>query len=222
MKFTAIILPSIIVSAMAFTPSSVTNVAQSSTELNARPKLAKKKAAVAKGTTDKQAPISFPKPNLPSFQLPWDKPEPVEPVKAGRKIRKKFGSVSNKGKSPALAQRVFDMDLYAPVSDQNDYGARNKKNLKTGQLSKKSYVPDGMSKAQYEKIRAKDTKSKRDNYQKNVATAGKFSYFYDFYKNRGTDLKDTWRDVTNGHTMAKTKYDWQGDDDMGGFGSTGR
>merc|ERR1740124_313373 len=36
-----IILPSIIVSAMAFTPSSVTNVAQSSTELNARPKLAK-------------------------------------------------------------------------------------------------------------------------------------------------------------------------------------
>jgi len=157
MKLTAIILPSVIVSAMAFTPSPVTDVARSSTEINARPKLAKNKAAVAKGTTDKQAPISFPKPNLPSFQLPWDKPEPVEPVKAGRKIRKKFGSVSNKGKSPALAQRVFDMDLYAPVSDQNDYGARNKKNLKTGQLSKKSYVPDGMSKAQL--------KDSRERYQ---------------------------------------------------------
>ena len=24
---------------------------------------------------------------------------------------------------------VFDMDLFAPVADQNDYGARNKKNV---------------------------------------------------------------------------------------------
>lgn len=225
MKLTAIILPSIIVSAAAFVPSSVTNVARSNTELSARPKLANKKTAVAKGATDKKSPISFPKPDLPdlpSFQLPWDKPAPVEPVKAVKKGRKKVGAVASRGKSPALVQRVFDMDLYAPVADQNDYGARNKKNLKTGQLSKKSYVPAGMTKAQYEKIRAKDTKKKRDNYQKNVDTAGKFSYFYDFYKNRGTDLKDSWRSVTNSHTMAKTKYDWQGDDDMSGFGSTGR
>lgn len=220
MKLLTVTLPAIIASAAAFTPSCLNDKALRSTELNARPKLAKKKVAVGKATNDKAAPISFPKPNLPSFSLPWDKPEP-EPTKIGKKSRAKVGGKKVGGKSPALVQRVFDMDLYAPVADQNDYGARNKKKLIKGQLSKKSYVPAGMTKAQYEKIRAKDVKKKKDNYDKNVATAGKFSYFYDFYKNRGTDLKDNWRGVTNSHTMAKTKYDWQGDDDMGGFGSTG-
>ena len=77
--------------------------------------------------------------------------------------------------------------------------------------------------AQHEKVRAEGTKKKKDNYDKNVAKAGKFSDFYSFYVKRGTDLKDDWRSVMNSHTIAKTKNDWQGDDDIGGFGSsTGR
>merc|ERR1740136_522709 len=94
------------------------------------------------------------------------------------------------------------MDLYAPVANQNDYGARRKKDLKTGSLSKNSYVPAGLTKAQYEKIRNKDTKKKSDNYERNVAKAGKFSDFYAFYKNRGTDLKDT-RALLDGRVRAR-------------------
>ena len=211
MKSTSITLVACIASASAFAPSSVNNIALHSTELNARPKLAKKSTA---GAEKSQPAVSFQK---PSFQLPWDKPEPVTATK-GKPVKKGRGKLADKGGNTRLAQRVFDMDLYAPVADQNDYGARRKKDLKTGSLSKNSYVPAGLTKAQYEKIRNKDTKKKSDNYERNVAKAGKFSDFYAFYKNRGTDLKDTWRDVTNSHTMAKTKYDWQGDDDKAGGG----
>jgi len=217
-----IYLAATIASASAFAPSPLNNAAVHITELNARPKLANKKAAVSKASSDKKAAISFPKPNLPSFQLPWDKPEAVTPVKAV-KGKKGKAKVADKKGGKTVSARIFEMDLWAPVADSNDYGARRKKNLvANGQLSKKSYVPAGMTKAQYEKVRAKGAKTKKDNYDRNVAKAGKFSDFYAFYKNRGTDTKDSWRDVTNSHTMAKTKYDWQGDDDMGGFGSTGR
>jgi len=108
-------------------------------------------------------------------------------------------------------QTVFDMDLFAPVADQNDYGARSKKNLATGKLGSSSYVPAGLTKAQYEGVRAGDDQKKKSNYQKNVAKAGKFLDYTEFYIKRGTDTSDSWnKSVTKGHRMAKTKYDWSG------------
>merc|ERR1719491_1447833 len=215
----SITLVACIASASAFAPSALQNVAQRNTELNAKPKLANKKAAVGKTKAaggkpvagNKKAAISFP---TPQFSFPWDKTEAVAPVKAapGKKGRSKL---ADKKKGTSISSIVFDMDLFAPVSDQNDYGARRKMNLKAGELSKRSYVPAGLTKAQYEKARAKDVK-KKDKYDYNVSKAGKFSDFYAFYKNRGTDTKDSWRDVTNSHPMAKPKFDWQGDDDLAG------
>jgi hypothetical protein len=40
----------------------------------------------------------------------------------------------------ALADRIFGMDLFAPKKDQNDYGARNAKNVKVGKITDKSYI----------------------------------------------------------------------------------
>ena len=37
------------------------------------------------------------------------------------------------------------MDLWTPKKDQNTYGARNKKNIKAGDIGAKSYVPSGLS-----------------------------------------------------------------------------
>merc|ERR1711937_666181 len=104
------------------------------------------------------------------------------------------------------------LDLFAPKSDQNDYGARNKQKITVGKIdSKKSYVPAGMSASQYNKIRANEDKKKRANYAKNVAKAGVFEDYTDWYKARGTDQNTKWASsVTNGHRMAKTKYDWTG------------
>jgi len=234
MKITICTLVASIASVSAFAPSTLQNVGFD-TELNARPKLATKNVVAGKKTVAskkvvagkkivagnanavKNAPaITFPKPNI---KFPWDKPEP-EPVTAKKGSRVKKSRAKVAAKSPTIADRVFNMDLYAPVADQNDYGARRNKKLTKGKLSQKSYVPAGMSKAQYEKVRAKDVKKKNDFYEYNVKKGGKFKFFYDFYKNRGTDTKDDWRDVTNSHTMAKTKYDWQGDEDKAG--STGR
>jgi len=83
--------------------------------------------------------------------------------------------------------------------------------LKNGVLSGKSYVPDGLSKAQYEKIRKTEVNKKEANYQRNVKKAGIFMDYTDFYIKRGTDTKDDWiRTVTRGHDMAKTKFDWSG------------
>lgn len=66
-----------------------------------------------------------------------------------------------------------------------------------------------MSKAEYEKIRAADDAKKAKNYQKNVAKAGKYLGFNEFYTKRGTDLDGAWKkSPTNGHRMAKTKYDF--------------
>merc|ERR1712194_865966 len=90
-------------------------------------------------------------------------------------------------------------DLFAPVKTQNDYGARNKKKLSIG-----------MSAEQYNKIRNKDLMAKKRNYAKNVAKAGVFEDYTDWYLARGTDKNQSWaKSVTKGHRMAKTKYDWQ-------------
>lgn len=84
--------------------------------------------------------------------------------------------------------------------------------LGTGKLSAKSYVPDGLTLAQYEAQRSKETKGKADNYQRNVAKAGKFLDYTQFYIDRGTDTNESWnKDINKGHRMCKTKYDWSGE-----------
>jgi len=105
------------------------------------------------------------------------------------------------------------MDLFAPVSDQNDYGARGKKNIKTGQLTDKSYIPSGLTKAQYEKIRAGQDDKKKSNYKKNVDKAGIFENYTEFYVKRGTEEGGSFLNMANnGHKMVKTKFDWTGND----------
>ena len=105
------------------------------------------------------------------------------------------------------------MDLFAPVSDQNDYGARSKKTLTTGKIEAgKSYVPGGLTAAEYEKIRNSEAQKKAANYQRNVAKAGKFEDYAEFYKQRGTDTTQNWIKAPNrGHKMVKTKFDWSGE-----------
>jgi hypothetical protein len=111
----------------------------------------------------------------------------------------------------SLAGRIFDLDLFAPVADQNDYGARSKKKIVTGKITDKSYVPSSLTKAQYEKIRAEERAQKEANYKAKMAKAGIFEDFTEWYKQRGTDLNQSWvKSVTRGHTMVKTKYDWSG------------
>jgi hypothetical protein len=113
----------------------------------------------------------------------------------------------------SLFKKISNLDLWEPVKNSNDYGARNNKNIKVGQLTDRSYVPLGLTKAQYEKIRAEEAAKKSANYQKNVAKAGKFIDFTDWYAKRGTDLSQSWIKAPNrGHLMAKTKYDWSGED----------
>ena len=112
----------------------------------------------------------------------------------------------------SLFKKISNMDLWEPVKNSNEYGARNNKNVGIGKLTDKSYVPLGLTKAQYEKIRADEQSKKAANYQKNVAKAGKFLDYTEFYLARGTDLKDSWYNAPNrGHRMAKTKFDWSGE-----------
>jgi len=115
------------------------------------------------------------------------------------------------GKS--LFRRITDMDLFAPNEDQNDYGARGKKNLKTGAITEgKSYVPSGLTAAQYTKLRKGEVDKKAANYQRNVAKAGKFIDFTEWYIKRGTDVSDGWiKSANRGHDMVKTKFDWSGE-----------
>jgi len=218
MKIATYALVASIASVTAFAPSQFQNAGHYNTEINARPKLATKKVGTGKKpvATKAKAVKKEPAITFPAVKLPWDNSKPVTakkvtPVKKGR------AKVAARG--PSLFDRVSNMDLYAPVANQNDYGARKGKNLSQGKLSQRSYVPAGMTKVEYEKIRQRDQKKKDDNYSYNVAKGGKFKLFYDFYKNRGTDTDANWRDVTNKHTMAKTKYDWQGDSDLAGGGS---
>ncbi|GMH62431.1 hypothetical protein TrVE_jg862 [Triparma verrucosa] len=117
-------------------------------------------------------------------------------------------------KGPSLASTIFNMDLWKGVSDSNDYGARNKKKLTVGKIADgKSYVPAGLTASQYNAVRAKEQAKKDKNYQRNVAKAGKFEDYTDFYTKRGTDTGGSWlKSVTRGHRMVKTKYDYSGND----------
>eukprot|EP00536_Pseudo-nitzschia_multiseries_P007935 jgi/Psemu1/305328/fgenesh1_kg.192_\ len=116
--------------------------------------------------------------------------------------------------SASLFDKIFDMDLFSPNADQNDYGQYKKKGLKVGDLSSKSYVPDGMTKKEYEKIRVAEQKKKEANYAKNVKKAGVFEDYTAFYTKRGTDTKQGWyKDPNRGHRMAKTKYSFDTEKD---------
>merc|ERR1712194_289723 len=106
----------------------------------------------------------------------------------------------------SLFKKVSNLDLWADVSTSNDYGARGKKKVKTGTLTSKSYIPSGLTKAQYEK--------KAANYQRNVKKAGVFEDYTEFYTERGTNENGGWMKLPNaGHRMAKTKFDWSNSDD---------
>ena len=119
-----------------------------------------------------------------------------------------------KEEKKSLFGTIFDLDLFAPNKDVNDYGARSKKKIVTGKIGTNSYVPSGLTAEQYNAIRAESDRKKAANYQKNVAKAGKFLGYDEFYLKRGTDLNGSWKkDVNLGHRMAKTKYDWSGDSD---------
>jgi hypothetical protein len=115
----------------------------------------------------------------------------------------------------SIFKTITEMDLFAPKSTQNDYGARNQKNLGVGKIGSNSYIPNGLTAAQYEKLRKDEAAKKAANYQRNVAKAGKFLDYTDFYTKRGTDTGEAWsKSVTKGHDMAKTKYDWSGSNDQ--------
>jgi len=194
MKTSALIIVTCVASASAFAPSS--NGARSSTQLAAEEKK-----------------FSFPNP----FAAPAPTPVAVEKKKSF------FPTSSSKAptkviveqkKSKSLFKTIFEMDLFAPNKEQNDYGARTKKNVKIGELTSKSYIPAGLSRDQFDKIRKDASKKKAENYQKNVKKAGVFEDYTEFYMKRGTDNSQAWKkDVNLGHRMAKTKYDWSGDKD---------
>lgn len=127
-----------------------------------------------------------------------------------------FVPASNNGREVsvaqnALANKIFGLDLFDPQG--NTFGARSKKNLKQGKLTEKSYVPSGLTKAQYEEIRKKEQLAREKKYQEKAKNAFKFTDFTEWYLKRGTSLDFSWRkDVNLGHTMAKTKFDWSGKD----------
>jgi hypothetical protein len=111
----------------------------------------------------------------------------------------------------ALFDNINGMDLFDRKKSM--YGARSKKDLSVGKIGDKSYIPNGLSKAEYEKIRKAEKGKKDANYSKNVKKAGVFMDYTDFYMKRGTDLGAAWKkSVTLGHDMAKTKFDWSGKD----------
>jgi len=138
---------------------------------------------------------------------------PALPVASRSALFAKNGPPPKKGgKGLTIASTIFNMDLWKDRKDSNDYGARGKKKLAVGKISSgKSYVPAGLTAAQYNSVRGKDQAKKDKNYARNVAKAGKFEDYTDFYIKRGTDTKGSWiKDVTRGHRMVKTKYDYSG------------
>lgn len=120
--------------------------------------------------------------------------------------------VRSSTKLSALFDDIFGMDLFTPKKDQNDYGARNKMNkIKVGKVGSGSYVPAGLTLAQYQKIRDADAAKAKNNYEKNVKKAFKFQSFDDFYNKRGTAEGGAWLSAPGrGHTFTKTKYDYSG------------
>merc|ERR1712238_144797 len=175
---------------------------------------AKKAAAPAKPVAAKKtiAKKAAPKKALPAKKVVAKKAAPTKKdakKEDGFQLRLptfRFGKDKK-----TVASAVFDMDLYNfRTEKRNDYGGRKTKNLKVGALTANSYVPNGMTQREYTKMRF-DEKAKKDaNYQRSVKKAGIFMDYTDFYLKRGTDVKDDWYGVTNGHDMAKTKYDWSG------------
>jgi hypothetical protein len=131
----------------------------------------------------------------------------VAPMSNGRVATPLFAE-----KKPTFFDTVFGMDLFAPNKQVNDYGSRGKKNLALGKIQEgKSYIPNGLTAAQYEKVRSGEKAKKDANYARNVAKAGKFKDYTEFYIKRGTDTNEDWsKSVTKGHDMVKTKYDWSG------------
>lgn len=99
---------------------------------------------------------------------------------------------------------VDSLGLYNPITNNL---------LLVALLAPQSYVPAGLTAAQYNAQRSKERSAKEKNYQKNVAKAGKFEDYTDFYLKRGTDQNGSWLKAANrGHKMVKTKYDWDGGD----------
>lgn len=184
MKFTSALFLAALASATAFAPSQNNDVRISS-ELSA-----------------------FKSPFAPKAKAP-------EPKKKQPFSFKSSASKKTAEKKKAFFENVFGLDLFAPNPTINEYGARSKKNLKQGKITPgKSYVPSGLTASQYAKVRKEQEAKKAANYKKNVAKAGKFQDYTDFYLKRGTDIASGWKkSVTLGHTMAKTKYDWSGDAD---------
>jgi len=84
--------------------------------------------------------------------------------------------------------------------------------LQIGTITSNSYVPQGLNAKQYAEIRKKEQAKKQANYKRNVAKAGVFEDYTDFYTKRGTDLSQDWAKNKNtlGHRFAKTKFDWSG------------
>jgi hypothetical protein len=93
--------------------------------------------------------------------------------------------------------------------------------LKIGEIKTgSSYIPNGLTAAQYNKVRAAEVAKKKARYEVNVKKAGIFEDFTEWYTERGTDEGQNWaKTVTNGHRMVKTKYDWTGDEDKKTFAS---
>jgi hypothetical protein len=82
--------------------------------------------------------------------------------------------------------------------------------LVRGKIGAGSYVPNGLTAAQYQKIRDQEVSKKKNNYERNVKKAGIFEDYTEFYVKRGTDTSQNWKkSVTLGHRMAKTKYDME-------------
>ena len=102
--------------------------------------------------------------------------------------------------------QIANMDLWTPKKDQNKYGARANKNLKTGSIGSNGYVPDGLTASQYNQIRAEEAAKKEAKYQKNKAKAFKFLDFTDFYLKRGTDEGGKWlKSAGRGHEFVKVR-----------------
>lgn len=53
----------------------------------------------------------------------------VPSVSNGRVVTELMAAKKEAPKKPTLFNTIFNMDLFAPVSTQNDYGARDKKNV---------------------------------------------------------------------------------------------
>ena len=68
-----------------------------------------------------------------------------------------------------------------------------------------------MTADQYRAVRAQDKKKADEKYNYNVAKAGKFTDFTQWYVQRGTSEGGSWlKSAGRGHTFAKTKYDYSG------------